>query len=92
MSERSTISSPSLNMSEPYEAKKNGHGGYFAWFDPPTCPHGMEFKPYLIKKVKALENEVDSLKHTRRSLKILLGGSWIALASLVFALLRCSVA
>ncbi|KAB1209331.1 hypothetical protein CJ030_MR6G016566 [Morella rubra] len=55
-------------------------------------PRGMEFASYLIKKVKALENENDSLKRTRRSLKILLGVSWIALASFGVALLRCSMA
>ncbi|KAB1212885.1 hypothetical protein CJ030_MR5G010185 [Morella rubra] len=64
------------------------HCNYFCWFDHPTYPRGMEVGRHLTKKIKVLENERDSLKHDKRSLKMLLWESWIAIVALGVALMR----
>lgn len=53
--------------------------GFFAWFDPPTCPRGMEVGRDLMKKVRDLESEnkvlkqsITLLKRSMTSLKVML--------------------
>ncbi|KAB1221204.1 hypothetical protein CJ030_MR2G025739 [Morella rubra] len=61
-----------------YDGKAN-QCGFFEWFDPRTCPRGMEVGPHLMKKNKALQSELDLQKHTVKVLKVMLGASWVAL-------------
>lgn len=43
---------------------------------------------FLTKKIKDMQNEVELLKRNARSLKMLLGVSWVAIIALGVALMR----
>ncbi|KAB1213322.1 hypothetical protein CJ030_MR5G003608 [Morella rubra] len=41
--------------------------GFFFWFDPRTCPRGMEVEPHLMKKIKDLRGEMALLKRSHQA-------------------------
>ncbi|KAB1219523.1 hypothetical protein CJ030_MR3G012319 [Morella rubra] len=41
---------------------------FFLWYDPSTCPRGIEVGPMLTKKIKALESEKSDLEITNKRL------------------------
>ncbi|KAB1224114.1 hypothetical protein CJ030_MR2G023224 [Morella rubra] len=79
-----------------YDGKSNACG-FFAWFDPPTCPRGMEVGRDLMKKVRDLESEnkvlkqsMTSLKRSMTSLKVMLGVSWAVVVVMGALLMRAA--